>query len=282
MTNGHGLPPEWDVRAEGVDSSRLWQLATEDVVCQFGELRALTGVTVTAARGEITALIGPNGAGKTTLLNVISGLTPLQAGRVRLGERDITRWPTERRAMAGIARTFQTPRLLEMEDVATNVAVGCNPLRQPIWYQELLNTPRARAARRRDQLAVAETMRILGIASIATRAVRDLPFAMRRLVELGRALAGSPSVLMLDEPAAGLESDQRATLALLLRRVVEASGITILVIEHDVQFVTAVADSVFALDFGMVIAHGSAGDVLAHPAVRAAFFGIQADAGFGD
>jgi ABC-type branched-subunit amino acid transport system ATPase component len=125
-------------------------------------------------------------------------------------------------------------------------------------------------------------MRILGIGSIATRAVGGLPFAMRRLVELGRALVGSPIVLMLDEPAAGLESSQRTSLAALLRGLVQASEVAILLIEHDIQFVTAVADSVFALDFGMVIAHGAAGDVLADPAVRAAFLGIQADPASGE
>lgn len=248
-----------------------------EVTCRFGELTALSEVSLEVTPGAITALLGPNGAGKTTLLNTISGLTTPVQGRVLLGGRDITRWSVQARARAGLARSFQTPRLLERESVLTNVLVGCEPLAQPGFFRELVNSRAARRARARDRAAGDRVIEELGLTYAIRRPVQELPFAMRRLVEIGRALASDPEVLLLDEPAAGLEPGERTALAGVLRRLMDSRRVTILLIEHDVAFVAGVAHAAFALDFGRVVAAGTVHEVLAAPAVRTSFFGELSD-----
>lgn len=248
-----------------------------ELSCRFGELTALADVSIDVAPSAITALIGPNGAGKTTLLNVISGLVTAAQGRVFLGEYDITEWSVQARARGGMARTFQTPRLLERESVLTNVLVGCEPMRRPDFFRELVNFRSARRARARDIAAGRRTIEELGLSKVATRPVRELPFALRRVVEIGRALVSSPGVLLLDEPAAGLEPGERSVLAEILTKLVKGRNVTILLIEHDVAFVARVAQAALALDFGRVVAAGTVNDVLNSAAVRTSFFGELAD-----
>lgn len=245
----------------------------EGVTCRFGELVALNDVSIGVQNRSVTALIGPNGAGKTTLLNVVSGLVPAGYGRVRLGGRDINDWPVPARARAGIARSFQTPRLLERETVLTNIMVGCEPLGQPGLLRELAWLPSVRRSRARDRAAGQRTLREMGLAGVADRPVEELPFALRRLVEIGRALVSDPDVLLLDEPAAGLEPAERAALADVIAGVMDAREVTVVVIEHDVAFVAKVAEEGVALDSGSVVAAGPIADVLASPAVRSSFFG---------
>jgi len=248
-------------------------IEVEGVTCRFGQLVALNDVSIGIRSRSVTALIGPNGAGKTTLLNVVSGLVPAGTGKVRLSGRNISDWPVPARARAGIARSFQTPRLLERETVLTNIMVGCEPLGQPGLLRELLWLPSVRRTRARDRAAGERTLRELGLVSVADRPVEELPFALRRLVEIGRALVSDPDVLLLDEPAAGLESAERGALAGVLFGVMDARDVTLVVIEHDVAFVAKVAAEGVALDSGSVVAAGPIGDVLASPAVRSSFFG---------
>lgn len=271
MTAPNGMPgaPPDPAPASAVQISEL--------TCRFGELTALSEVSLEVTRGAITALLGPNGAGKTTLLNTISGLTAPAQGRVFLGGRDITQWPVQARARAGLARSFQTPRLLERESVLTNVLVGCEPLAQPGFLRELVNSRAARQARARDRAAGYRVVEELGLTRVVQRPVRELPFALRRLVEIGRALASDPEVLLLDEPAAGLEPGERTALAGVLRRLMDGRRVTILLIEHDVAFVAGVAQAAFALDFGRVVAVGTVREVLAAPEVRTSFFGELSD-----
>lgn len=248
-------------------------IEVESVTCRFGQLVALNSVSIGIRSGSVTALIGPNGAGKTTLLNVVSGLIPAGTGKIRLNGRDISDLPVPARARAGIARSFQTPRLLERETVLTNIVVGCEPLGQPGLLRELAWLPSVRKSRARDRAAGQRTLREMRLLGVADRPVEELPFAIRRLVEIGRALASDPDVLLLDEPAAGLESAERSALAEVIAGVMDARDMTVVVIEHDVAFVAKVAEEGMALDAGSVVATGPIGDVLASPAVRSSFFG---------
>lgn len=272
MTAGTGAGP-----ARPAEAAAASAVQVSGLTCRFGELTALSQVSVEVRRGVITALVGPNGAGKTTLLNAISGLTVPAQGRVMLGDTDITSWSVQARARAGLARSFQTPRLLERESVSTNVQVGCEPLPQPGFFRALVNTPSAWRARARDRAAGERAITELGLAHVISRPVAELPFALRRLVEIGRALASDPRVLLLDEPAAGLEPGERTALAGVLRRLMSGRQVSILLIEHDVAFVAEVAQDAFALDFGRVVAAGTVAEVLAAPAVRTSFFGELAD-----
>lgn len=267
--NGTPSSPADPTSASAVQISQL--------TCRFGQLTALSEVSLEVTRGAITALLGPNGAGKTTLLNTISGLTAPVEGRVFLGSKDVTQWSVQARARAGLARSFQTPRLLERESVLTNVLVGCEPLAQPGFFRELVNSRAALRARARDRAAGYRVIEELGLTHVTRRPVQELPFALRRLVEIGRALVSDPEVLLLDEPAAGLEPGERTALSGVLRQLVDGRRVTILLIEHDVAFVAGVAQAAFALDFGRVVAAGTVHEVLAAPEVRTSFFGELID-----
>lgn len=266
-----------DIAADQEGPRPTSAVRTSGLTCRFGELTALSDVSMDVARNTITALMGPNGAGKTTLLNAISGLTAPVHGTVHLGDRDITGWSIQSRARAGLARSFQTPRLLERETVLMNVLVGCEPLSRPGFLHELLNLPSARRARGRDLAAGHQVIEELGLAHVMLRPVQELPFALRRVVEIGRALVSDPEVLLLDEPAAGLEPGERLALAAVLRHLMSGRQVTIVLIEHDVAFVADVAEAAFALDFGRVVASGTVQQVLRAPAVRTSFFGELID-----
>lgn len=248
-------------------------LEATKIGCSFGALLALREVSISVPAGSIVGLVGPNGAGKTSLLNCISGVHQGYTGSVRLKGEELSGSPAWRRAVAGISRTFQTPRLLERESVETNVALGCEPLGHESLAGTLLNLPNSRRNRRRDAAQVADVLETLGLTSVATRKVGQLPFARRRIVEIGRALAGKPQVLLLDEPAAGLEVDERDALQAVLRNLRSSYAVTMVVVEHDVRFLSEVADSGTALNFGQVIASGPMSEVLTHREVREAYFG---------
>jgi branched-chain amino acid transport system permease protein len=243
------------------DSART--LRCHGIGVTFSGLRALTAVDLQLQRGEIVGLIGPNGSGKTTLLNVMSGVITPTAGRVEVDGQDVTRWPAHRVAAIGIARTFQNIRLFDNLSVLENVEVGAalHPER-----------PGGAALRRAARGVLVET----GLADLADRAARTLPYGVRRRVEIARALATRPAFLLLDEPAAGAneaESDELRTLISELRR---AHGLGMLVVEHDLRLIMRAADRIVVLNEGATIAEGSAREVSADPAVREAYLGRRA------
>lgn len=231
------------------------QLEISGVTKAFAGLKALNGVDLTVAPGNITAIIGANGAGKTTLLNVVSGALRPDEGTVRLGGRDITGQRAHRISRVGVGRTFQTPLIPETMTVLEVVESG--RLRHgPVGLlAAILRLPSYRRTRREDRDAALAALSFAGLEHLAHQSAGSLPLGTRRLLEVVRAVAGKPNVLLLDEPAAGLDDDGLRELETLMRRTKEAGG-TVVLVEHNVPFVMGIADHVFAMELGRVIASG--------------------------
>jgi branched-chain amino acid transport system permease protein len=232
----------------------------------FGGLKALDGVDLAVRRGTVHALIGPNGSGKTTFINVATGLYRATAGRIALAGRDVTATAPHVRTRMGLARTFQNIRVFRGMTVLENVIVGAERPGNDIAENPSLVVARALAA-----------LDFVGLRADANRLVGTLSYGHQRYVEIARALAGSPHLLLLDEPAAGLNLSEKHELGLLLQRL-KGHGLTILIVDHDMNLVEQVADHITVLNFGRRIADGRPRDVLAHPDVIAAYLGEPRDA----
>jgi branched-chain amino acid transport system ATP-binding protein len=236
-------------------------LRVSEVTVKFGGNVAVDDVSLDAEAGRVTGLIGPNGAGKTTLFNVIGGLLKPERGRVELNGVDITNLPTHARARAGLARTFQRLELFGVLTAHGNVRVAADLARRRGHH----------ADRSPDEVAAALLDRV-GLAAVADVRADKLPTGQARLVELARALATEPSVLLLDEPASGLDETETTSFGALLRELA-TEGMTVLLVEHDVPLVMAVCDRVHVLDVGSVLASGTAAEVRADPRVHDAYLG---------
>jgi len=249
-------------------------LRVEDVSRQFGGLAALDHVSFDVAPGTICGLIGPNGAGKTTLINIISGLTSLSSGRILFAGAPVNGLPAHELARRGIGRTFQNIRLFGDLSVLENVMVG-HHLRQPGTIVEtLLRLPRTRHAEQEARRAALTLLRRLGLDHLAPMAAEALSYGDQRRVEIARALAAEPRLLLLDEPAAGMigaETEQLAAFLMALR----AAGLTLLVIEHHMDLIMSICDQVVALNFGRKIAAGTADAVHKDPHVIEAYLGEE-------
>ncbi len=251
-------------------------LAVRDLSLSFGGLRALDGVDLSVDAGSIAGLIGPNGAGKTSLLNCISRFYQPQRGAIRFGEVDVLRYPAHGLAALGIARTFQQMELFPTMSVLENILVGAHG-RRPGFVSEALALP---AARRAERSLQAEALSILDLVELRPRAgqpVRALPLGLQKRVALARALAPRPRLLLLDEPAAGLNSTEKRDLTDLLRALHAELSLTILLIEHDMDLVMALCDTLTVLDFGKRIAAGPPAQIRRDPAVIAAYLGVVAE-----
>jgi len=236
-------------------------LEVENVTVRFGGNIALHDVAMDRLPRRGDGLIGPNGAGKTTLFNVICGLQRPDAGSVRIGDQDVTRMLPYKRARAGLARTFQRLELFTLLSVRSNVRIAADVDR------------RNRRDRTVDPDRVAdEVLERVGLRAVADARVDQLPTGQARLVEVGRALAARPRVLLLDEPAAGQDDTETSAFAALLRDLA-AEGLTIVLVEHDVQLVLRVCDDVNVLDFGELLATGTPAEIQRNPAVIAAYLG---------
>jgi branched-chain amino acid transport system ATP-binding protein len=251
-------------------------LSVRDVTVRFGGLTALDGVSLEVAPGEVLGVIGPNGAGKTTLFNVISGFVAPDAGSLTWNGSRLPTLRPDRLAHLGIARTLQGVGLFAKLTVLENVMVGAERFRRSRIAGALLGLP----ASDRDEGALREragaVLARLGCEGIADRLPGTLPFAVQKRVALARALASDPQLLLLDEPAGGLGSDELTELGGVIRRI--GAGAAVMLVEHHMDLVMSVCDRVVVLDFGRVIAAGTTDEVKSDPAVLEAYLGRDADA----
>jgi branched-chain amino acid transport system ATP-binding protein len=248
-------------------------LALSEISVRFGGVSALTDVDFCIEKGTVTALIGPNGAGKTTLLGAITGMVAVQHGRVELGGRDITALPPHVRARSGVVRTFQNLEVFANMTVLENVMTGRHALVPYGILDGVLRTPRFRAGERACREAALEKLEFVGLADKKDVPAGELPYGSQRLLEMARAVAAEPRLLLLDEPAAGLNTQETAALAGLIARVRDELHITVGLVEHDMDLVMGISDAVTVLHFGAVLASGTPAQVQADPDVVAAYLG---------
>ncbi|HEX2072336.1 MAG TPA: ABC transporter ATP-binding protein [Geodermatophilus sp.] len=255
-----------ETRPEGpAPEVRTAVLQTFDVAVHYGGIKAVDGIDLTLETGRILGILGPNGSGKSTLLAAITRLVPLTRGRLLLDGEDYSRAAPSRLAHRGIARTFQTVRLLPDLTVLGNIQLGADlRLGRGARLREVL--------RRRVVPEVAEAIERTGVGDLLDLRPGELSYGTARRVEIARALAGRPRVLMLDEPTAGMNQPERLEVADLLRRLRD-EGLTQLLVEHDVQMMVDTCDRLLAMNQGLPIAEGSPRDVVRNPAVQEAYLG---------
>ncbi len=252
-------------------------LEVDHVTMQFGGLLALNDVDFTINSGEILGLIGPNGAGKTTAFNVITGVYQATSGAVRFEGRNLAKIDRHKITKLGIARTFQNIRLFPDMTAIENVMVGADAHHTSGVLSAMLHLPKHKAEEKAGLARAYELLDFMGIADRADDAARNLPYGYQRRLEIARALATDPTLLCLDEPAAGFNPAEKIELMGLIRTIRD-QGYTVLLIEHDMSLVMGVTDRIVVLDFGKKIAEGSPAEIRANPAVIAAYLGEAADA----
>ena len=241
---------------------------------RFGGLFANSEIDLEVPQGSLFAVIGPNGAGKTTFFNMISGFLSSSAGSIEFDGCDTTRVRQDQVAAMGLVRTFQLVQLFKGMSVAENVQVGCHlatkggvtaALLRPSWFRRQEAEVHERSL---------ELLEFVGLSAQADQDAELLPYGQQRLLEVARALASKPRLLLLDEPAAGLNTQDTEGLAHIIQKI-NAQGTTVLLIEHDVALVTRIADRIAVLDFGRKIAEGTPDEIKAHPEVIAAYLGVE-------
>jgi branched-chain amino acid transport system ATP-binding protein len=250
-------------------------LQVQGLAREFGGISAVAGVDVVVRAGQIKALIGPNGAGKTTILDVIAGALPPTRGRVLLDGRPLPAGRPHAVAARGIARTFQLARLFGEMTVLDNVLVGCHRGGRAGWASCAFRTAAMRAEEAALHRRARAVLEMLGLGGQAGTPAAVLPYGEQRLVELARALAMEPSLLLLDEPGGGLDAGEQERLATLIRAIRD-DGTTVLLVDHHMDFVMELSDEVLVLSYGEKLAEGRPADVRRHPAVIAAYLGEEA------
>jgi branched-chain amino acid transport system ATP-binding protein len=245
----------------------------DNLAIHFGGIKAVDGVSFEVREGEIFTVIGPNGAGKTTIFNLVSRIYEPSAGRILFRDRDITRVSPHRIAALGIARTFQNIELFEHATVLANLLLGRHAHRGTAVWQDLLFTPGTRKSELVHRARVEEIIDFLDLQHHRDTVIAMLPFGVRKVVELGRALATEPELLLLDEPSSGLNLEETQDMAFWIEDIKEELGITVLMVEHDMNLVSQVSDRVMAMNDGRVIAEGTATEVQDHAEVIRAYLG---------
>jgi branched-chain amino acid transport system ATP-binding protein len=249
-------------------------LEARKVTVRFGGLTALAGVSLSVPPRRIVGLVGPNGAGKTTLFGVLSGILPPTAGSVLLRGRDVSGDSPQQRARAGLARTFQRTELFADLSVREHLILAHRARHsRPRLWADLLGRGGSSAA---ETERVDDLLNVLGLMRVADRPARTLPLGTGRLVEVGRALATDPAIILLDEPSSGLDVHETQQLAATLVRARDDRGVALVLVEHDLDLVLGMSDFVTVLDFGVVIATGTPSAIQADPRVRAAYIGNEA------
>ncbi len=248
-------------------------LELTNIELAFAGVKALDGVSLTVPEGQLVAVIGPNGAGKTSLFNCISGLYQPQAGSIVFEGAQLRGLKPHRIARLGIARTFQNLALFEYLTVLENLLLGCHHRAQSRWWEDLFFVEKTRAEEVAHREKVESVIDFLDLARYRAMPVGILPYGVLKRVELGRALCMEPKLLLLDEPAAGLNREATEDLARYIMDLRDELGLSVLLIEHDLRFVLDLADRVVALDFGRKIAEGAPKEIQCNPQVIEAYTG---------
>jgi len=248
-------------------------LALDSVSVSFGGINAVDGASFAVEQGEVFSIIGPNGAGKTSLFNLISRIYDADAGCILFEGRDITRERAHRIAALGIARTFQNINLFDNGTVLENLMLGRYRHDRTSLVQQILFTPAVNREKRADRAKVEDIIELLELEKYRDSGIGGLPYGVRKIVEIGRALATGPKLLLLDEPSSGLNSEETNDLTFWIEDIKEDLGITVLLIEHDMGLVSAVSDRVLVMNAGRVLALGSAVEIQTNPDVVAAYLG---------
>ena len=252
-------------------------LNLKDLTIKFGGVTALNSVNLELKEGEILALIGPNGAGKTTVFNLITGVYKPTSGNVFLGDVAIDGKKRHHITKLGIARTFQNIRLFGDMTTLENVITGTDVLNKVGLIGSILGTPRSRREEKASTAKAYEILKFIGIDEYADRLAKNLPYGVQRRLEIARALGTEPKILLLDEPAAGFNPQEKVELAAIIKKIRDA-GYTILLIEHDMSLIMGISDRVVVLDFGQKIADDLPSVVQNDPQVIAAYLGVPEDA----
>jgi len=244
-----------------------------DLAINFGGIRAVDRVTFDVEAGQVFTIIGPNGAGKTTIFNLVSRIYDPSEGRIVFAGEDITRVPPHEIVRRGIARTFQNIELFEHATVLQNLLLGRHAHARTRFVEELFFLPRVRARELAHREAVEKVIDFLDLQAHRDSLVVNLPYGVRKVVEMGRALCAEPKLLLLDEPSSGLSVEETEEMAFWIEDIRGLLGITVLMVEHDMSLVSAVSDRVLALNYGRPLAIGTAKEVQSHPDVIKAYLG---------
>jgi len=261
---------------EGTNSGEL-AISAESITKSFGGVHAIRDVTYTVKAGTLTALIGPNGAGKSTLFNLLTNLYIADAGTVKFYGQDLSGMRSDKIARLGLIRTFQTARCFAGMSVIENVLAGSHMGSTAQLWEQALWTPRVSGEERTAYQKAENLLEVMGLADLRDEAAISLPLGLQKLLEIGRALMARPKVLLLDEPAAGLNDVETLKLAELLVSI-NATGLTIVVVEHNMSLVMSIAQDIVVLDAGRVIAHGTPAEVQSNERVIEAYVGRENDA----
>ena len=247
--------------------------AAEALAMHFGGIKAVDGVSFAVEAGEVFTIIGPNGAGKTTIFNLVSRIYDPTEGRFVFCDEDITAVPPHQIARRGIARTFQNIELFEHASVLQNLLLGRHAHKRSGFFSELMFLPRVKRLELAHREAAEKVIDFLDLQPYRDSLIVNLPYGIRKVVELGRALCTEPKLLLLDEPSSGLNVEETGDMAFWIEDIRDLLGITVLMVEHDMSLVSAVSNRVLALNYGRPIATGTPREVQEHPDVIRAYLG---------
>ncbi|CAM3136778.1 ABC transporter ATP-binding protein [Leuconostoc rapi] len=254
-------------------------LKTRELSVKFGGVTAVNKVTIEAHENELVGLIGPNGAGKTTLFNLLTGVYKPTSGEVVIDDGDqlvnINQLPPYKRAQLGIARTFQNIRLFKSRTVVENVLIAMTAKNRPYVVQAMLRTPSFYKKEAQNREKALSLLEIFGMTNVADELANNLPYGQQRRLEIVRALATTPKILFLDEPAAGMNPQETQALTELIKQIQVQFKITIVLIEHDMNLVMAVSERLYVLEYGKVLATGTPKEIQNNPAVIKAYLGEE-------
>ena len=247
--------------------------AAEEIAINFGGIKAVDGVSFAIEKGEVFTIIGPNGAGKTTIFNLMSRIYDPTSGRLMFEGQDITRVAPHRIAGLGIARTFQNIELFEHASLLQNLLLARHAHKKSSFWSEALFLPSVRRLEIENREAVEQVIDFLDLQQYRDSLIVNLPYGVRKVTELARALCTQPKLLLLDEPSSGLNVEETEDMAFWIQDIKNLLGITVLMVEHDMTLVSAVSDRVLALNYGRPLATGTPREVQSHPEVMRAYLG---------